>query len=194
MAEHWAWETAVPQVTARSLQNLADQTTWRRGRVPGPLTRSVTTDPRGAELLGLLGRVPAGDAQMIVLGPVPRAHERGDLRTYRATLSFGGVIPAHHDVEIDVTHFGANLAEVTVRSAQRLARRVSEDRYQEAVIAALASLERLLPWQAIVAETATAAPVGSVLDTAARQAPVEAPGATDAPAEDEDEGEGEEAA
>lgn len=157
MAEQSAWAVVVPQVVQgrmQRLQRLDSRKTLRRGPVPRPVTKSVSADARGVELVGLLGKVPAGEATMTFRGPVARSHERGDSRSYRATLNFGGLVPARHDVELDVTHYGANLASVTLRSAEPLPRRVSEERYAQAVDGALGSLERLLPWQSIVADTA----------------------------------------
>ncbi|MDA8298221.1 MAG: hypothetical protein M0004_16875 [Actinomycetota bacterium] len=145
MAERWVFDA----VTGRSGQLLAEEkTSLRRGALPRPVRRAVEADVRTLDLVGLLGQIPAGEATLTLRGPVARRHEQADLRTYRASLRFGGVVPVRQEVEIDVATFGARVGSLTIRSAERLPRRIEPTRYEAAVAAALASIERLLPWQA----------------------------------------------
>ncbi len=144
MAKSWVFDA----VTGRSGQLWAeDKTSLRRGAHPRPVRRAVEADARTLDLVGLLGQIPAGEATLTLRGPVARRHEQADLRTYRASLRFGGVVPVRQEVEIDVTTYGAQLGSLAIRSAERLARRIDEARYETAAAAALASIERLLPWQ-----------------------------------------------
>lgn len=145
MAERWVFDAVI----GRSGQLSAEEkTSLRRGALPRPVRRAVEADARILDLVGLLGQIPAGEATLRLRGPVTRRHEQAELRTYRASLRFGGVVPVRQEVEIDVESFGARVSSLTIRSAERLPRRIEEARYEAAAAAALASIERLLPWQA----------------------------------------------
>ncbi len=131
----------------------------RRNEVatPSPLKRVVRADRHAQELVGVLESVPAGEATLALRGALPRRHEASDLQTYGATLRFGKFIPRRHEIELDVTHLGADYGEVQVRSAERLPRGLSVQRYDAAVRAALEAIEQQLCWQP-VAQTAPLAP------------------------------------
>lgn len=148
MAIHWNGQ-AFTEVAAPGAYGIGGRrVVARQGTTPGEVRRVVEAPARALELVGLLGQVPAGEARMTFRGVVERRHETGELRTYRALLRFPGLLARTQRVEIDVLSYGPTLGTLSIRCAEPLARPISALRYEQAARAALASIERLLPWQA----------------------------------------------
>jgi hypothetical protein len=168
MAVQWSLQVPAEQGARQSYGLRGERLRARRGTTPGEIRRAVDAPARALELVGVLGKVPAGEATLTLRAPLAQRNESSLQRTYSGLLRFPGGLGASQRVEIDVLTYGPSLGAVAIRSAEPLGRRVSLTRYVAAVEAALASIERLLPWQAATsaAETAVLAQAAELIHQA----------------------------
>lgn len=156
MAIQVGWQIIAEERTTEILEAATGRITPTRRGAPRPIARIVEADAHSLELIGLLGRVPAGEASLHINGAISDPFELH--RTYAATLRFAGLVPLSHKVVVEIAPHGTRFATITVRSAA-LPRRLAAERYFAAVESALSSIERLLPWQA-----ASTPPAGGTIE------------------------------
>ncbi len=106
------------------------------------VSRVVNVPAGQAGAFGLLGGVVTPDGATLQIGdPIRRDAPMEDHRSYAATLTFPGVLPAKLKVELVVTRYSGSLVEVGLRPVTRVPqRRVGAQRYFEAAWAVLDAL------------------------------------------------------
>lgn len=118
------------------------------------LTRRIVATRNQLELLPLLGSVPAGDASLSIEGPrEPTSLDA--TAAYEASLRAPGRFARPCRLVLEAVHHGGHEASLVVRTtctrtASWCARHARPDHHDRTVAAALATIERLLPWQEAV--------------------------------------------
>jgi hypothetical protein len=111
--------------------------------------RKVAADGGRLEHVALLHEVPAGEAVLVLGRRNLRARSTEAGRVFEATLRFPGRLGPRQRVELEVQDQAGGQGVLVVRRVGPLSRRLSEERYDRAVLGALGAIEHLLPWQEV---------------------------------------------